>query len=127
MDDLFDIFDRDRKDKRHSGSKPGGLRGMLGRLLGDSGDRRDDRPYDDRRSDDRDRRYDDDRDRDRDYYRDSERRYAARRDDDDDDRRDRGFYRDDRDRRYDDDRDRYDDGRPKRRKREGFLENLLDD
>ncbi len=53
FDDLLDVFDRDRGQKR----KRGGIRGLIDRLA-DNDDHRDDRSrrYDDDRHDDDDRR-----------------------------------------------------------------------
>jgi len=73
LDELLDVFDRGRRD--HRGARPGGVRGLLGRLIGD-GDDHPDRGYPDRRraadrEPFRDDAWDDDRDDDR--FRDDDR------------------------------------------------------
>jgi hypothetical protein len=90
LDELLEVFERDRKKHPHA-PKQKGIRGLLGRLR-DTDD--DDRRY--ASSDRREYRDDDDR-----RYRDSDDRRRYRDDDDDDDR-------------Y------YDSRRGRRREREGF-------
>lgn len=62
FDDLFDLLDRKRGQRRdRDGSQPGGLRGMIGRLTDEHDDDDDRRRGDDRRGDRR-HSHDDDRD-----------------------------------------------------------------
>lgn len=82
LDDLLDLFDRDRRSR--SSHRKSGLGGLLQRLTGDDDHRRD-RDDDDRRRGVADRRFDDDH-FDDDHF--------------DDDRRDRRRYRDRRDREF---------------------------